>query len=101
MMKHIDSDEVVKRHIRQQEMANERCKEISEILGVPVGKQTLIFDLKGMSFYPNTAAMNVFKRVLNIDANFLSRNAACSFFNQCASSFHSRVAKNFWLTSMI
>ena len=70
MMKHIDSDEVVKRHIRQQEMANERCKEISEILGVPVGKQTLIFDLKGMSFYPNTAAMNVFKRVLNIDANF-------------------------------
>ena len=70
MMEHIDSDEVVKRHIRQQELVHQRCKEISETIGVPVGKQTLIFDLKGMSLYPNQAAMDVFKRVLKIDANF-------------------------------
>ncbi len=70
MMAYIDSDEVVRRHIRQQELVNQRCREISEAVGVPVGKQTLIFDLKGMSFYPNAAAMDVFKRVLKIDASF-------------------------------
>ena len=97
MMKHIDSDEVVKRHIRQQEMANERCKEISEILGVPVGKQTLIFDLKGMSFYPNTAAMNVFKRVLNIDANFYPETLHAHFLINAPAVFKAQYTCGVWL----
>ena len=70
MMGVITGDDVVERHIRQQEMALARCEEISLVLGKPVGKQFLIFDLKGMSYWPNKAAMDVFRRVLHIDANY-------------------------------
>ena len=87
MMEHINSDEVVKRHIRQQELVNQRCKEITQTIGVPVGKQTLIFDLKGMSFYPNQAAMNVFKRVLQIDANYYPETLHTHFLINAPSIF--------------
>jgi hypothetical protein len=79
MMEVINGNDVIRRHIRQQEMAHARCEEISQVFGRRIGKQFIIFDMAGMSFWPNPKALEVFRRVMHIDANYYPETLGIHF----------------------
>jgi hypothetical protein len=79
MLKHIKPRDVIRRHIRQQELAVARMEEASAKQGRRIGKQILIFDLEGLSLYPNPKAMAIFKEVLKIDAEFYPETLGVHF----------------------
>eukprot|EP00051_Salpingoeca_urceolata_P004913 m.68822 g.68822 ORF g.68822 m.68822 type:complete len:274 (+) comp13930_c2_seq1:120-941(+) len=70
LLKYLTPEQLVQRHVRQQEIALKRMQESSERLGQPVEKQLIILDLKHMSFAPNGTGLSVFKETVRIDQNY-------------------------------
>ena len=63
----MNSDLLVTRHIRQQELAIKRLEYISKKRGVLVEKQICIMNLKNLSYSLDTRALATFHRTLAID----------------------------------
>ena len=70
MLKSVSKEQVVTRHIRQQELAFARMQESSARCGRPVTTQTLVYDMAGLSLWPDPAGLALFKDVMHIDATF-------------------------------
>ena len=45
-----------------------RCEEASELFGKHVGKQLVIFDIQGVSMWPNSDGISLFKEVMRSDS---------------------------------
>lgn len=63
-------DDLVIRHIRQQEMAVRRMQYYSETSGKPSEAQIIVFDLANLSYAIDTTAMAAFRKTLQIDQDF-------------------------------
>lgn len=63
-------DDIINRHVRQQEMMILRLRLASERAGRSIEKQVIVFDLKGLSYSLNTQAIGIFKRTIAIDQSF-------------------------------
>jgi hypothetical protein len=70
LVKELTHDEIIYGHIRQQELALGKCEEASIKFNKYIGKQTVIMDMKGMSFWPRAGGVSVFKRILLIDSKY-------------------------------
>jgi hypothetical protein len=58
------------RHIRQQEMMQERCRKASFKHGKVIEKQVVVFDMKGVPVFVEWAAFKSLKAVIDIDEAF-------------------------------
>jgi hypothetical protein len=67
LLQHRTPEQLVTRHVRQQEIAMKRMQEESERRGTVVDKQLIILDLKGLSLLPNQTGISVFKETIRID----------------------------------
>eukprot|EP01038_Epipyxis_sp_PR26KG_P010133 gene10133-13631_t len=63
----LSEDEIVIRHIRQQEKTMDRLRFNSIKYNKLIDKQIIIFDLKNVSFSIDTMAMRIFRKTLVID----------------------------------
>ncbi len=85
MLKHLTPAHLIRRHIRQQEIATSRMRKSSERLGTNIDRQIIIMDLSGLSLSPNKTALDVFRATVDIDKAFsvffdaLARNLMCQF----------------------
>lgn len=70
LLKHVNAETLVRRHVRQQEIAMQRMREESARRGTVVEKQLIILDLKGLSLLPNQTGISVFKECIRIDQNY-------------------------------
>ena len=70
LIKELNADQIIWGHIRQQELALAKCEEASIKFNKYIGKQTIIMDMKGMSFWPRAGGVAVFKRILMIDSKY-------------------------------
>ena len=65
------ADLLIIRHVRQQEfMFRERCKRASEYYNKIITKQVVVFNMKDVSYALDSVALQVFKRMLQIDEAF-------------------------------
>jgi len=69
----------VDRHIWQQELMMARMEEMSTILGRRVDKQVVVFDMAGLSYWPNPVGLRAFKKVLHIDSTFYPETLGTHF----------------------
>eukprot|EP00930_Biecheleria_cincta_P088561 TRINITY_DN77808_c0_g1_i1.p1 TRINITY_DN77808_c0_g1~~TRINITY_DN77808_c0_g1_i1.p1 ORF type:complete len:331 (+),score=40.96 TRINITY_DN77808_c0_g1_i1:62-1054(+) len=76
LVKELTHDEIVFDHIRQQELALAKCEEASIKYNKYVGKQTVIMDMDGMSYWPRAGGFSVFKRILVIDSKYYPETLA-------------------------
>lgn len=67
---HLNVDDLVIRHIRQQEMAVRRCNHYSEEFGHLVESQVIVFNLEGLSYALDTNALAAFRATLSIDQDY-------------------------------
>lgn len=67
MLQFLDQDDLVRRHIRQQEIARCRMRKRSAKLGRTVDQQVVIMDMANLSMAPDMRGIAVFKRCLKID----------------------------------
>jgi hypothetical protein len=67
LIKHISLDELVARHVRQQELSIRRVQYQSQLLGHPIEKQICIMNLKDLSYSLDTRALATFHKTLAID----------------------------------
>lgn len=70
LLKHRTPEQIIVRHIRQQEVAMQRMREESERRGAVVDKQVIILDLKGLSLLPNQTGISLFKETIRIDSSY-------------------------------
>lgn len=63
-------DDLVIRHIRQQEMAVRRMQYFNEKNGTNVEQQIIVFNLENLSYSLNTTALAAFRATLQIDQDF-------------------------------
>ena len=63
-------DDLVIRHIRQQEMAVRRMQFWNEKNGTNVEKQIIVFDLADLSYSLHTVALAAFRKTLQIDQDY-------------------------------
>eukprot|EP00042_Codosiga_hollandica_P012941 m.29452 g.29452 ORF g.29452 m.29452 type:complete len:256 (-) comp40552_c0_seq2:137-904(-) len=69
VLKYLTAEKLIRRHIRQQEIATSRMAKSSARLGRNVDRQFIILDLAGLSMVPNSTGMDVFKECTRIDSN--------------------------------
>lgn len=67
---HITDDDMVVRHVRQQEMMTTRLKAASRKYNKYIGKQVVVMNMENLSYAPDTTAYTVFRRTLDIDEAF-------------------------------
>jgi hypothetical protein len=67
LIKHITLDELVARHVRQQELSMRRLQYQSSIRDAPVEKMICIMNLKDLSYSLDTRALATFHKTLAID----------------------------------
>lgn len=67
LIKHITLDELVARHVRQQELSIRRLQYQSKVRGIPIEKQICIMNLKDLSYSLDTRALATFHKTLAID----------------------------------
>ena len=65
--KELNADEMVIRHIRQQEFMVKRLNESSAKHNKPIEKQIVVFNLANLNYSVDFTAMSVFKRTVAID----------------------------------
>lgn len=70
LIKHITLDELVARHIRQQELSIKRLEYQSKIRGENIEKQICIMNLKDLSYSLDTRALATFHKTLAIDQQY-------------------------------
>lgn len=63
-------EDMVVRHIRQQELAVARMRNFSSSLNKPVESQIIVMNLMNLSFKLDTKALSTFKQTLVIDQNY-------------------------------
>ena len=56
-----------------------RMEEMSTILGRRVDKQVVVFDMAGLSYWPNPVGLRAFKKVLHIDSTFYPETLGTHF----------------------
>ena len=66
----LDLDDLVTRHIRQQEIAVARMALYSEKLSKPIESQIIVMNLMNLSYKLDTKALAAFKQTLVIDQNY-------------------------------
>jgi len=67
VLKYLSPADLLHRHMRQQQWAIKRMEDSSKHHGKLIEDQVIIMDMKGLSLWPNTTAMSVFKLILGID----------------------------------
>ena len=67
LLEYLTPEKLVRRHVRQQEIATARMKKQSEKLGRLIETQICILDLTDLSMVPNKTAMQIFKETIDID----------------------------------
>lgn len=70
VLENFSVDELVVRHVRQMELMMLRLQQASFTHGKIIGKQVLVYDLKGMKIKVNSKALTTFKRTLVVDEQF-------------------------------
>lgn len=70
MNKSFTIEDMVTRHIRQQEIAVARMEHYSALLGKPIDSQIIVMDLSNLSYKLDTKALSTFKQTLIIDQNY-------------------------------
>lgn len=68
--KELTVDQLVARHIRQQELMMHRLRYISHKLQRPIEKQVIVFNLKHLSYSLDPNALSAFRRTLQIDQDY-------------------------------
>jgi hypothetical protein len=68
--KHLTAEQLIIRHVRQQEIMIRRLKYSSQKYNRTIEKQVVVFNLVDMSYAVDTTAMSVFKETLRIDQNY-------------------------------
>jgi len=81
ILKKFTTDELIIRHVRQQELMMKRIEDASIITGTTIEKQVIVFDLKSLSFSLNTAALGIFQRCISIRLPIVQ---GCFYFYVCA-----------------
>eukprot|EP00128_Syssomonas_multiformis_P017703 Colp12_sorted_trinity150504_noHs@25047 len=70
----LTTDDLVNRHVRQQEIMMRRLEHQSEKAGQLIEKQVIVLDLKDLSYSLDTCAINTFRKTVHIDeANYPER----------------------------
>jgi hypothetical protein len=67
---HITLDEMVTRHIRNQEIALCRLHHLSKQFNRPIEKQVIVFNLESLSYSLDTRSLSVFRRIISCDQDF-------------------------------
>eukprot|EP00298_Acanthocystis_sp_HF-20_P014264 c20701_g1_i1.p1 GENE.c20701_g1_i1~~c20701_g1_i1.p1 ORF type:complete len:295 (+),score=108.74 c20701_g1_i1:126-887(+) len=78
--KKLSVDDLITRHIRLQEIMGGRFKYSCEKFGKHVEKQIVVFDLEGISYGVQPAALQVFKKCIEIDQSFYPETLQAVFF---------------------
>ena len=63
-------DDMVTRHIRQQEIAVQRMNHYSSSMSKPISSQIIVMNLMNLSYKLDTKALSTFKQTLVIDQNY-------------------------------
>jgi hypothetical protein len=66
----ITLDEMVTRHIRNQEIALCRLHHLSKQFNRPIEKQVIVFNLESLSYSLDTRSLSVFRRIISCDQDF-------------------------------
>lgn len=67
IIKQLTVEQLVVRHVRQQEMMTKRLHHASQKHGRPIEKQVLVFNLENLSYAVDTNAMSTFRQTVVID----------------------------------
>jgi hypothetical protein len=70
----ITEDDVYVRHVRVNERMHKKAVEKSEKYGRPIGKVTVVFDLKGLPVFPTAAGMRIVRRHTATDEAFYAES---------------------------
>eukprot|EP00053_Salpingoeca_punica_P006377 m.60451 g.60451 ORF g.60451 m.60451 type:complete len:264 (+) comp13663_c0_seq2:277-1068(+) len=70
LLKYVTPEKLIRRHIRQQEIAMSRMRESSQRLGRNVDTQVVIMDLAELSLKPNSSGVGIFKECIRLDQNY-------------------------------
>jgi len=81
--KGVSADDMVVRHIRQQELTILRMQESEKKCNRQIEKQIIVLDLEGLSMYPDPTAMGIFKRILAIDRKYYPERLSQFFLINC------------------
>lgn len=68
--KKLSLNDLVIRHIRQQEMAVRRMQYYNDLHGTNVEQQVIVFNLADLSYSLNTTALSAFRKTLQIDQDY-------------------------------
>jgi hypothetical protein len=79
----ISLDDMVTRHIRNQELAMCRLHHLSLKHNRPIEKQVIVFNLKDLSYSLDTRSLSVFRRIINIDQDFYPERLKKFFVINC------------------
>jgi hypothetical protein len=70
MRKHLTVDDLIVRHIRQQEFCVQRMNELSSKHNINIYQQVVVMDLKHVSYSINFEAMQTLRKTIIIDEAF-------------------------------
>jgi hypothetical protein len=72
-------EQLVVRHVRQQEMMTKRLYYASQKHGRPIEKQVLVFNLENLSYAVDTNAMSTFRQTVVIDEAYYPERLHCFY----------------------
>lgn len=79
ILEHLSVDELVVRHVRQQELTMRRLDYLSSKLGRPIEKQIVIFNMEKLNYSLDTRGMQTFRRTISIDQDFYPERLHCFY----------------------
>lgn len=79
VIKHLKINDLVVRHIRQQELMMRRLEYASQQQNTPIEKQVIVMNLKNLSYAIDTNALSTFKQTLMIDQDYYPERLHCLF----------------------
>jgi hypothetical protein len=79
VLKNLTCEDLVIRHIRQQEMMVKRLEYASKKHNTLIEKQVIVFNLANMSYSVDTNAISVFRQTLAIDEAFYPERLQCLY----------------------
>ena len=80
---HISLDDMVTRHVRNQELAMCRLYHLSKKHNKPIEKQIIVFNLKDLTYSMDTRSMAVFRRILAVDQDYYPERLKHFFVINC------------------
>lgn len=79
LLKYLPADVLIRRHVRQQEVAVSRMKKSSEKHGKLIENQLIILDLADMSMSLNTQGLDIFKETIRVDQRYYPERLGALF----------------------